>query len=185
MIVLNGTTETTNLLISEEEIRNRIFELAVDIARYYKDEEFTILCVLKGGFIFGADLYRDIYRMNQNVELEFIKASSYGNGLDSSGEVDIEASSLDIIKNKNILIVEDIIDRGYTLKNLKNLLIAAEAKSVRICALLDKHERRIVDIEADYVGFKIPNEFVIGYGIDYAEKYRGLSEIHTLKLFNK
>ena len=177
--------EKLELMISRQQIEEKIRKLAIWISARdeNEDKDLVLLGVMKGAFMFLPDLARNLSDLNQlDIKVETIKASSYGNTTDSSGEPDIEFTTLEYAKGKNILLVEDIIDRGYTLKYLKEMLLIADAKSVKICALLDKYERRRADINADYVGFTIPDEFVVGYGLDYDEKYRCLPDIHKLTL---
>ena len=161
-------------LIDEETINERINELAKDINKDYKDKDLMVICILKGAVFFFTDLTR---KLDMDPELHFMRVSSY-DGENSTKDLKIKLD-LDVdIKDKDILIVEDIVDTGYTLAGLKKYLEKKEANSVKICCLLDKPERREVpDLYADYVGFVIPNRFVLGYGLDYDEKYRCIPKI--------
>lgn len=165
------------ILFKESEIITRTRELADTIAKDYKGEEIVMVCILRGSCVFFAELIKNIPNY---VELEFITVSSYG-GTNSSGEVRLISDISKPIQNKNVIIVEDIIDTGYTLNYLKRLLLARHPRSLRIVTLLDKPSRRMVECEGDYVGFEIPNEFVVGYGLDYNQLYRNYPHIGVLK----
>jgi len=165
-----------DVLIAEQEVQERIRQLGEDINRVYKDsEELVLVGLLRGSYMFMADLSRQI---TVNHEIDFMTASSYGNKTESSREVKILKDLDGCIKGKDVLIIEDIIDTGYTLSKVTEMLRTARApKSIRICTLLDKPSRRVVDVKVDWVGFDIPDEFVVGVGIDYAQKYRNLPYI--------
>ncbi len=169
------------ILLSEEEINSIVKRISKEIDTYYekRDSRLLLLGILKGSVVFMGDLMKNI---TVPVEIDFMKVSSYGAGTVSSGSINI---ILDLhrkdLSNTDILIVEDIIDSGKTLSYLVDYLRLKGAKSVRTCTLVDKPERREVDFEADHVGAKIPNEFVIGYGLDYDEKYRALPFVGILK----
>ncbi len=167
------------ILLSKEEIKTKVKELADRITEDYEDSDsLVVVCILKGASVFFADLIRKI---NRQVQLDFMSISSYGDSRSSSGVVQIR-KDLDInIYGKDVLIVEDIMDSGQTLAYLCEMLAARDPSSLKICALLDKPERRIADIQPDYCGFQIPDEFVVGYGLDFAEKYRNLEYIGVLK----
>ena len=167
------------VLISEQEIQNRVKELAKQIQSDYNGEEITAVCVLKGSSVFTTELIKHI---NGDVVVEFIRASSYGEDTKTSGEVILSFNTLASAKDKNILVIEDIVDTGITLSNLKEYYLKQNPKSFKICTLLSKPERREIDIPVNYIGFSIENKFVIGYGLDYAEKYRNLPFIGILKL---
>ncbi len=166
--------KVTDVLISEEDLKNKVYELGKKIENDYKGEEVLLIGVLKGACVFVSDLMRN---MNLDVSLDFMAVSSYGMSTESSGVVKI-LKDLDIdIENKNVLIVEDIIDTGLTLKYLSENLKSRNPKSLKICTLLDKPERRKCALTIDYVGFKIPDYFIVGYGIDCGEKFRNLPYI--------
>lgn len=162
-------------LISEKDLQKRIKEIGEQITNEYKNQEIIVVCILTGAVYFATDLTKNID--NDNLMLSFMKVSSYGKEKESSGEIKIEKDLGIEIKNKNVIIVEDIIDTGLTMNSLKKYLLAREPKSLKICTLLDKKERRKIQIDADYIGFEIPNKFVLGYGLDYEEYYRNLPYI--------
>ena len=164
----------SNTLISQEEIETKVIELAKKIEMDYKNQEVLIVGVLKGAFVFVSDLVRNI---NLDLSLDFIAVSSYGMSTESSGVVKINKDIEMDLSGKNVIIVEDIIDTGLTLKYIKEYLSGKNAKSVRICTLLDKPSRRKCNVEVDYVGFEIEDLFIVGYGIDCKEKYRNLPYI--------
>lgn len=166
------------VLISEEELKAKTAELAAEISEYYKGKDLLVITVLKGSFIFAADLMR---ALSIPAEIDFMVLSSYGASSSTSGVVQIRKDLDRDIKDLEILIVEDILDSGLTLSYLKNMLLARGAKDVRICTILNKPARRKADIEADYIGFDVPDEFVVGYGLDFAEKYRNLPYVGVLK----
>lgn len=169
--------DINKILFSEECIQNRIQELANMINEDYKNKDLMLVCILKGSIMFMGDLMKKI---NLYTVVEFMCVSSYGNSTTSTGNVRI-LKDLDMpVNNKHIVIVEDIIDTGTTLKYVKEYLLGKGAESVEIITLLDKPSGRKVDIDAKYVGFEVGNEFVIGYGLDYAEKYRNLPYIGIL-----
>jgi hypoxanthine phosphoribosyltransferase len=165
------------ILVSREQIRERTIELGKRISEDYAGKELVLVGVLKGGFVFLADLMREI---TIPVDMDFMAVSSYGASSRSSGVVRI-IKDIDInITNKHVLIVEDIVDTGLTLKHLKELLNTRGPASVKVCTALDKPSRRKVDIEVEYEGITIPDKFVIGYGLDYAGKYRNLPDVCVL-----
>lgn len=158
--------------ISEEDILKRVEELAKEIDKDFEGEEVLLIGLLRGSVVFLSDLCR---KLKTADTLDFMVVSSYGNGMESSRNVKIIKDLEENVKDRNILIVEDIIDTGNTLKKVKEIIETREPKKIKIVTLLDKPERREVDdIEVDYVGFKIPDEFVVGYGIDFAQKHRTL-----------
>lgn len=167
------------VLFSEERIAARIAELAADIVAAMA-RELVIISVLKGGFIFTADLIRALHRAGLEPEIDFLKLSSYGEATESSGEPEILFDLSANVAGREVLIVDDILDTGRTLLFARNLLGEREATTVRACCLLDKAERRMVDVEAEFVGFACPNEFVVGYGLDFAHRYRELPYIGVL-----
>ncbi len=162
------------VLISRDELKAKTEELAAQISKDYEDKDLLLVGVLKGGFMFLSDLARAI---TIPVSLDFISVSSYGNSTVSSGVVRILKDIDYDITGKHVLIVEDLIDTGLTLTYLKDLFGAKHCASVRVCTILDKPERRKVSLEPDYRGIVIPDEFVVGYGLDYAEKYRNLPDV--------
>lgn len=165
-------------LLSEEQIQKRILDMGAQIDADYPDGTLFLICILKGACYFLADLSRAIQR---DIQIDFMGISSYGRGKTSSGEVKI-TKDLDIsLEGADVLIVEDIIDSGVTLNYLTSLLAQRKPKSVRIATLLDKPERRLRPVDVAYVGFRIPDEFVVGYGLDYAERYRNLRDICVLE----
>lgn len=171
-------SQANRILISAEQIQTRVRELAEQIDADYPEGPLYLVSILKGAFIFVADLARALHK--HSVRIEFMAISSYGNQKSTSGQVKV-TRDLDVnIEGQNILIVEDIIDSGVTLSYLTRLLQQRRPKSLEIATLLDKPERRIQPVNVKYVGFQIPDEFVIGYGLDYAEDYRNLSEIRVL-----
>lgn len=161
-------------LFSQKQIEKRLDELAKQIEKDYGDKEITVLCVLKGASFFAIDLTK---RIKNVMTFQFIELSSYGNATTSSGTIKTKRDIENSLVGKDVLIIEDIIDTGRTMKFLQERLESENANSVKICTLLDKPERRVVDLTADYVGFTIPNKFVLGYGLDYEEKYRNLPYI--------
>ena len=166
------------VLLSEEELHARVAMLGAQLSRDYAGKNLLMVSVLKGSVVFMADLMRAI---SEPAEIDFMVVSSYGSGVKSSGVVKI-VKDLDInLEGKDILIVEDILDSGMTLDYIKGMLLDRNPSSIRICTLLDKPTRRKADIQADYVGFTVPDEFVVGYGLDYDERYRNLPYIGVLK----
>ena len=166
------------VLIPEEEIRKRISELAEEISEKYKGENVLLVGILNGSVFFLADLAQ---KMTIPVEIDFMAASSYGSGTESSGRVLITKDLARSIEGDHVIIVEDILDTGNTLSNLVAYLKTLSPASVEICTMLDKPSRRKVDVSAKYSGAEIPDEFVVGYGLDYAQKYRNLPYIGILK----
>ena len=161
-------------LINQKVLRTRIKQLAAEITKDYEGETLTLICILKGSLYFFADLSR---RINLDTELEFIRVSSY-EGENTTGKINMLLDLDKPITNKNVIVVEDIIDTGKTLSYLLEYLQQQKPKSLRLCTLLDKPERRETEVHVDYVGFTIPNHFVIGYGLDLDQKYRNLPEIN-------
>ena len=166
------------ILFPPEALRRRVEELGAQITRDYAGKQVAVASVLRGSYIFMADLTRAI---QLPITVDFMAVSSYGAGTTSSGQVGIKKDLSDPIEGKDLLIVEDILDSGNTLYYLMDVLRARKPASIRICTLLDKPERRVKPITADYVGFSIPDAFVVGYGLDYDEKYRNLPYIGILK----
>ncbi len=172
------------VIFTAEEIHEKVKEIAAQLDKDYKDETVVFVCVLKGSLPFYADLVREV---NFPVEFDMVCVSSYGASTESSGTLKIKLDSGTSFENKHVLIIEDILDTGNTLYNLMAHFKNKNPKSMKLCCLLDKPSRRLRDIKADYCGFKIPDEFVVGYGLDYAEKYRKLPYIGVLKpeVYNK
>lgn len=166
------------VLLSEEEIRTKVRELGEQITRDYQGKSPVFLGILKGCYVFMADLLKNI---DLFCEMDFMAVSSYGSGTSSTGAVKITKDLSRDIEGKDLILVEDILDSGITLSYLKGYLANRNPASVRIVTLLDKPERRKAPIQADYYGFQVPNEFVVGYGLDYDEKYRNLPYIGILK----
>lgn len=166
------------ILFTEERLARRVGELADAITRDYQGEEIMLISVLRGSFIFMADLCR---RIDLDCTLDFMSVSSYGTGTSSSGQVQITRDLSSDISDKHIIVVEDILDSGNTLNYLMKILQQRSPASIRLCTLLNKPERRQVPVEVHYSGFDIPDAFVVGYGLDYAEKYRNLPYIGILK----
>ena len=174
----NMKEDVLRVLLSEDEIREKVRELGGKITADYKNSNLMLVTVLKGAVVFLADLMRQI---DVPAEIDFMVVASYVSGVKSSGVVKI-VKDLDVpLAGKDILIVEDILDSGLTLSYIKELLESRGPRSIRIATLLDKPSRRKVDLQADYIGFSVPDEFVIGYGLDYDEKYRNLPYIGILK----
>ena len=170
--------DVERVLFSEEELRNRVAEIAAEIDRDYAGKEPLLVSVLRGSFVFMADLVRQI---NLPCTVDFMAVSSYGTGTSSSGQVQITKDLSGNIEGKDILVVEDILDSGNTLSYLLRVLEQRGPASVRLCTLLDKPDRRVKPVEVHYSGFTIPDAFVVGYGLDYAEHYRNLPYIGILK----
>ena len=165
------------VLVTQEEIAEAVARLGKTLTEDYKDKEVVVVGILRGAAIFMADIIR---AMDCYLTIDFMDVSSYGEALQSSGEVKIVKDLDTRVEGKDILIVEDIIDTGQTLKYIVDLLHYRKANSVKVCTLLDKKERRVNNMEADYVGLDIPNEFVVGYGLDYKQEYRNLPYIGVL-----
>lgn len=166
------------VLFDREELKSKVAELGSKITEEYRGREVLVVGILKGAFIFMADLIREI---QIPLEIDFMDISSYGISTSSSGEVRIIKDLENSIQDKDVLIVEDIVDTGLTLKYITELLKTRNPRSVKICCLLDKPSRRKTDIQADYVGYTIPDRFVVGYGLDYAEQYRNYPAVCVLK----
>ena len=168
-----------SIVVTKSELQNKVSDLAKQISTDYQGEELILVGVLKGGFVFLADLAKEI---SIPVCIDFISVSSYGNSSKSSGVVRL-IKDIDIdVTNKHVLLVEDLIDTGLTLSYLKELFKTRNPKSVKVCTSLDKPAKRLIQLAVDYPGIEIPDKFVIGYGLDYAEKYRNLPEVYELSL---
>lgn len=168
------TNLPSQVLLSEDQIQKRIQEMAREIRGLYEGEPILVVGVLKGSFLFLADLCR---QLGTEVSVDFIQVSSYGDQRVSSGIVQIRKDLDQSIEGKNVLVVEDIVDTGATLAHLRELLLTRKPKSLRVVSLLNKPDARKVPVEIEFVGFDIPNAFVVGYGLDYAERYRNLPYI--------
>lgn len=164
--------------LTEEEVDKKIQEIGDRISRDYKGKNVHMICVLKGGAFFMCELAK---RITVPVSLDFMSVSSYGSGTESSGNIKIVKDLDEPLDGKDVIIVEDIIDSGRTLSRLMELLSARNPKSLKLCTLLDKPDRRVVDVKVDYTCFEIPDEFVVGYGLDYDQMYRNLPYIGIVK----
>ena len=169
--------EFDKVLISKEDIEIKVKEISKKISADYKGLNPLFVCILKGSVFFFADLLRNV---TTPAQIDFMIVSSYGSGSTSSGTLNVKKDLAMDIKDKHVIIVEDIIDSGNTLYLLKDLLLARNPKSVKLCTLLDKPDRRVKEVKVDYCGFQIPDEFVVGYGLDYDEDYRTLPDIRVL-----
>ena len=170
-------SDIEKILVSNAEIAKRAEEIAAQINADYKGKPILVVGILRGASIFLADIFK---RLEGDVELDFMSLSSYGNGTNSSGEVKMIKDLSEPVDGKNVLIIEDIIDTGITLSYLIKVREARNPESIKLCALLDKPSRRKVELKGDYIGFEIPDEYVVGYGLDYAEKYRNLPDVCVL-----
>ena len=166
------------VLFSEEQLDRRVREIAAQIEKDYEGKEIMLIGVLRGSFVFMADLCR---RIDLPCTLDFMSVSSYGKGTSSSGQVQITKDLSSDISGQHIIVIEDILDSGNTLSYLLKLLEQRNPASIRLCTLLDKPDRRVKEVKVDYSGFSIPDAFVVGYGLDYAEQYRNLPYIGILK----
>ena len=171
--------EIVHVMLSEDTVEKRIAEMAEQISRDYEGKNLRLLCILKGSVFFCCELAK---RLTIPVTLDFMSVSSYGNDTKSSGRIEIKKELDESVEGVDCLIVEDIIDSGHTLAWMKKLLLERKPASLRLCALLDKPDRRETEVAVDYIGFEIPDEFVVGYGLDYAQKYRNLPYVGRLEL---
>ncbi|MFQ5958264.1 MAG: hypoxanthine phosphoribosyltransferase [Alphaproteobacteria bacterium] len=167
-------------LFGAEEIAARVEALAGEIAAAMPDD-LLVVAILKGGFVFAADLIRALHRAGMHPRVDFMTLSSYGADKESSGSVKVARDLGDDVRGRDVLLVDDILESGHTVAAAKDLLLARGARTVRLCILLDKPGKRTVDCEADYRGFKVPDRFVVGYGLDYAHYFRDLPYIGTLE----
>ena len=172
-------SEKISVLIPEEEIRKRIAEVGAQLSRDYEGEEVLMICILRGGVFFACELAK---HLTVPVSMDCMCVSSYGSGTVSSGRVKIIKDLDENIEGKHVLIAEDIVDSGNTLSTLIKILQVRKPASIRLCTLLDKPERRVVDIKADYSCFEIPDKFVVGYGLDYNQHYRNLPYVGVVEL---
>lgn len=170
--------ESIRVMIPEDEVAKRIEELGKKISEEYAGKQIHLICVLRGGVFFMCELAK---RISVPVSMDFMSVSSYGDGTSSSGVVKIAKDLDESLEGKDVLVVEDIIDSGRTLYYLLEILAKRHPNSMRLCTLLDKPDRRVRDVKVDYVGFEIPDEFVVGYGLDYAQKYRNLPYIGVVE----
>ncbi len=171
--------ERVKVLLSEAEVDKRIQAIGEQISKDYEGKEVHLICVLKGGSFFLCELAK---RITVPVSLDFMSVASYGSETKSSGVVKIVKDLDEPLKNKHVIVVEDIVDSGRTLSYLMQMLRKREPASLALCTLLDKPERRVIPVEVDYTGFEIPDKFVVGYGLDYAQKYRNLPYIGVVEL---
>ena len=171
---MNIPEDKINLMISYDEMQTRISEIAEQINKDYKGKSLLIVGILKGAILFYADLVR---KLDMDIQFDFMTISSYGNSTESTGEVKIKKDLDNSINDRHVLIVEDIIDSGLTLTNLKEVLYTRKPASIKICCMLDKPSRRKVEIKPDYCCFEIPDKFIVGYGLDYAENFRQLKDV--------
>ena len=178
-IAVSGNGERVRILISRAKIQRRIREMAQQIRKDFPDEPLLLVGVLKGAVMFLADLARQI---PGEVTFDFIAVSSYGKDSKSSGQVKLNKDLDSSIEGKTVIVVEDILDTGLTLRYLLQMFKQRKPKNLRVAVLLDKVERRLTEVHADYVGFPIPNEFVVGFGLDYDERYRNLAQVKILSL---
>ena len=171
-------SEHVRVLLSEEDVDKRIQEIGEQISKDYAGKQVHLVCVLKGGVFFLCELAK---RITVPVSMDFMSVSSYGSATKSSGVVKIVKDLDESLKDKDVLVVEDIVDSGRTLSYLLDMLRDRGPKSIKLCTLLDKPERRVVDVNVDYTGFSIPDEFVVGYGLDYDQRYRNLPFIGVVE----
>ena len=170
--------ETIKVLISESDVDARIEEMGKKISEDYAGKQVHLICILKGSVFFMCELAK---RITVPVTMDFMSVSSYGDGTASSGIVKIAKDLDETLEGKDVIVIEDIIDSGRTLYYLLDVLQQRKPKSMKLCTLLDKPERRVKEVKVDYVGFNIPDEFVVGYGLDYAQKYRNLPYIGVVE----
>ncbi len=166
------------VMISEEELCKRIAELGAEISKDYEGKTVHLICILKGSVFFTCELAKHIV---PTVTMDFMSVSSYGNAQESTGRVRIVKDLDEHIEDKDVLVIEDIIDSGRTLDYLLDMLAARKPKSIKLCTLLDKPDRRVTDVKVDYTGFAIPDEFVVGYGLDYSQTLRNLPYIGVVE----
>lgn len=170
--------EAVRVLLKEEEVEKRICEVAEMINRDYAGKQVHLICILKGGVFFTCELAK---RLTVPVSMDFMSVSSYGGDTKSSGVIKIVKDLDEPLRDKDVIVVEDIVDSGRTLSYLLDMLKARGPKSMALCTLLDKPDRRVIDVKVDYTGFQIPDEFVVGYGLDYDQRYRNLPYIGVVK----
>lgn len=171
--------DNIRVLISEEDVDKKIREMAAKISKRYEGKTLHLICVLRGGAFFMCELAK---RLTVPVTIDFMSVSSYGDGTESSGQIKIVKDLDDSIEGKDVLVVEDIIDSGRTLSKLMELLDSRKPASLALCTLLDKPERRVVEVNVDYTGFQIPDLFVVGYGLDCAQKHRNYPYVGVVEI---
>jgi len=171
--------ETVSVMIPEEELLARVRAMAAQITADYEGKEIKLICILKGSVFFTTELAK---RINLPIKLDFMSVSSYGDDVESSGRVRIVKDLDETIRGQNVIVVEDIVDSGRTLAFLLEMLQSRKPESLKLCTLLDKPSRRVTDVKVDYTGFEIPDEFVVGFGLDYAQRYRALPFIGKLNI---
>lgn len=171
-------SDKIRVLLTEEEINARIKEMAEQITKEYEGEEVYFVCTLRGATFFACELAK---RIPLDVKMDFMCVSSYGNSTQSCGTIHMKKDLEDSIEGKHVIVIEDIVDTGRTLSYLMKLLQERKPKSLKLCSLLDKPDRRVSDVKADYIGFVIPDLFVVGYGLDFAQKYRNLPYIGVVE----
>ncbi|MFC2013425.1 hypoxanthine phosphoribosyltransferase [Chloroflexota bacterium] len=176
--VAMSTQPKLRVLLTRAEIEARVDKLATRIRRDYRGKNPLLICVLKGSFVFNADLIR---RLNFPMEVEFVQLSSYGRNRESSGKIKVVQGLRSVIESRDVLVIEDIVDTGITISFLLNYLRKKKPASLRLCALTDKPSRRQVPVPIDYLGFTVPDKFIVGYGIDWDEKFRYLPDICALE----
>lgn len=172
-------SEQIRVLLTEEELNRRIAELGAQISADYEGESVHLICILKGSIFITCELAK---RITVPVTIDFMCVSSYGAAMESSGVVTIKKDLEESIEGRNVIVIEDIIDTGRTLRYLLDDLTKRKPKDLKLCAMLDKPERRVTDVAVDYTGFEIPDEFVVGYGLDYDQRYRNLPYVGILEL---
>ena len=171
--------ETLSVMIPEEDVLARVREMAEQITKDYQGKDLKLICILKGSVFFTTELAK---RIDLPVKLDFMSVSSYGNGTESTGRIRIVKDLDENIRDEHVLVIEDIIDSGRTLSFLMDMLKNRQPASLALCTLLDKPSRRVTDVRVDYTGFRIPDEFVVGFGLDYAQKYRALPYIGKISI---
>ncbi|HGJ66348.1 TPA: hypoxanthine phosphoribosyltransferase [bacterium] len=174
---MNNLPNIDKILFSEQDILQRVRELGKQISSEHQNVDILLICILKGALVFTADLMRCL---ELNADLDFIQISSYGNKTESSGKINLVHDITTNIENKSIIIVDDIIDSGLTLSYVQDYLLSKKPSSIKTCVLLNKPARRAKYVNADYIGFDVPDNFVVGYGLDFKEQYRGLRYIAKL-----
>ena len=167
-----------SVYLTEEQLNKRIAEIGEQITEEYKGQSVYLICILKGSIFFTTELAK---RIKLPMTIDFMSVSSYGSGTESSGDVKIKKDLENSMEGENVIIIEDIIDSGNTLSRLSKLLAQRNPKSLTICTLLDKPDRRVSDVKVDYTGFEIPDEFVVGYGLDYDQRYRNLPYVGVIE----